>query len=244
MMAVEKTQQDGQCIETPTHHLADELLLDYAAGTLPEAVALFVTAHLTLCPECRARVKRLEALGGGLLETMEPTAAESGSFDALMARIEAGEPDICANDTRSASEETSETSETSEKTPPSLPRALQHYVGGDVEAINWQPIGLGVAIADLVIDRSGLRAFMLKVPGGRKVPKHTHCGNEYVMVLEGAFNDEFGHFGRGDIEIADGEVEHQPIAEPGTDCICLAVTDAPLRITGPFGWLFNRMSKL
>ena len=36
-------------------------------------------------------------------------------------------------------------------------------------------------------------------------------------------------YARGDVEIADGDLEHVPVAEPGEDCICLAATDAPLR---------------
>jgi putative transcriptional regulator len=31
------------------------------------------------------------------------------------------------------------------------------------------------------------------------------------------------------VECADEAVEHTPIAEAGEDCICLAVTDAPLK---------------
>ncbi|MEQ9124613.1 MAG: transcriptional regulator, partial [Alphaproteobacteria bacterium] len=34
---------------------------------------------------------------------------------------------------------------------------------------------------------------------------------------------------RGDLQEADATLQHQPHATPGEDCICLAVTDAPLR---------------
>jgi putative transcriptional regulator len=50
-----------------------------------------------------------------------------------------------------------------------------------------------------------------------------------TLVLQGAFADEVDRFGRGDIEIANEDLNHQPIAEMGEDCICLAATDAPLR---------------
>jgi putative transcriptional regulator len=30
-----------------------------------------------------------------------------------------------------------------------------------------------------------------------------------------------------------------PTADDDGDCVCLAVTDAPLRLTGPIGRLFN-----
>ena len=57
-------------------------------------------------------------------------------------------------------------------------------------------------------------------------------GMELTLVLQGAFADENDRFGRGDIEIADEEMEHTPVALTGEDCICLAATDAPLRFRG------------
>ena len=50
-----------------------------------------------------------------------------------------------------------------------------------------------------------------------------------TMVLQGAYRDELDRFGRGDVEIADQDLTHTPVAEAGLDCICLAATDAPLR---------------
>jgi putative transcriptional regulator len=50
-----------------------------------------------------------------------------------------------------------------------------------------------------------------------------------TMVLQGAFSDDDDRFARGDVEMADEDLNHTPVAEPGTDCICLAVTDAPLK---------------
>jgi len=50
--------------------------------------------------------------------------------------------------------------------------------------------------------------------------------------LKGAFRDEDGVFARGDIEVADQEVDHTPVAEPGEDCICLVATDARLKFEG------------
>ncbi|MEL7131794.1 MAG: transcriptional regulator, partial [Pseudomonadota bacterium] len=51
-----------------THHLTDEFLMAYAAGTLPEAFNLMVATHVSLCDECRAVVESYNALGGEVLE--------------------------------------------------------------------------------------------------------------------------------------------------------------------------------
>ena len=48
-------------------------------------------------------------------------------------------------------------------------------------------------------------------------------------MLSGAFRDGEALFARGDIEDADEDLQHVPTATADADCICLAVTDAPLR---------------
>jgi putative transcriptional regulator len=70
---------------------------------------------------------------------------------------------------------------------------------------------------------------LLYIPAGTAVPDHGHRGMELTLVLQGAFVDETDRFGPGDIEIADEDLNHTPIADIGEDCICLAATDAPLR---------------
>ena len=37
------------------HHLTDDLLLAYAAGSLNEGWSLAIATHLSLCPDCRRR---------------------------------------------------------------------------------------------------------------------------------------------------------------------------------------------
>jgi putative transcriptional regulator len=83
----------------------------------------------------------------------------------------------------------------------------------------------------LYSDENGT-ARLLKIPAGRSMPEHSHNGTEMTLVLKGAFRDEDGVFARGDIEVADTNVSHQPVAEPGEDCICLVATDARLKFQG------------
>jgi len=62
-----------------------------------------------------------------------------------------------------------------------------------------------------------------------------------TLVLQGAFRDQTALFAAGDVEVANEDLNHTPVAEIGEDCICLAATDAPLlfnawipRIAQPF----------
>ena len=199
------------------HHLSDQLLMAYAAGSLPEAFSLVVATHVSLCDECRARAEAYEAIGGAVLEA-ETAPMSDASLEACLARLDAPAPAPKAVNGKAQ------------------PRGmfsspLAQYVGGDLEAIRWKPIGMGVRQAILPTSK-GASARLLYIPAGQAVPDHGHRGLELTLVLQGAFRDDKDRFGPGDVEIADEADQHTPVAEAGCDCICLAATDAPLRFRG------------
>jgi putative transcriptional regulator len=201
------------------HHLNDAMLMGYSAGTLPEAFNLMVAAHLSLCDECRARSESFDAVGGEILdhtEVHDVAPLRGSSFEATMALIEGGPVDEPA---------------APEMPDAVLPKPLRDYVGGDIEAIRWKSIGMGVKQAILPTSKSAT-ARLLLIPAGMAMPDHGHHGTEMTMVLKGAFQDEDGYFARGDVEIADSDLHHTPVADIHEDCICLAVTDAPLQFDG------------
>lgn len=202
------------------HHLSESLLQDYALGRLPEAFSLIAATHLSLCDACRAELMTLEALGGAVLETAPEEGAEMAgdALDRALARIGGQEALPPRRPARQGPR------------PARLPDPLRAYVGGDLDAVRWKTLGMGVRQAILPTSRRA-SARLLYIPAGRAVPDHGHRGRELTLVLQGAFRDEIDRFGPGDIEIADAALEHQPVAEGGADCICLAVTDAPLRFS-------------
>ena len=75
-------------------------------------------------------------------------------------------------------------------------------------------------------------------------PRHTHEGVELTLVLKGGFHDAHGHYRCGDVEGADKDVDHRPVADDDEDCLCLAVTDALLQLTSPLGRLINPFVKI
>lgn len=193
-----------------THHLTDQLLMAYAAGNLPEAFSLVVATHVSMCDECRARMGGFDAVGGAVLDQTPAAEMSQGSLEATLARIKGAAP----------------TPAPKPRPRGLFPAPLQDYVGGDVDAVKWRGIGVRQSILPTA---PGARVRLLYIPAGEAVPDHGHNGLELTLVLQGAFRDEDGRFGPGDVEVASDDLEHTPIAEPGEDCICLAATDAPLR---------------
>ena len=200
------------------YHLTDELLLGYATGNLPEAFSLVVATHISLCDECRARLASFEEIGGALLDEDESVAVSDDALAATLELISGAPKDPIKVRNSTASGDV-------------FPAPLQDYVGGDLSSVQWRPIAGGVKQAMLKTSRDAT-VRLLSIPGGAAMPDHGHRGTELTLVLQGAFHDEDERFGRGDIEVANEDLHHTPIAEEGTDCICLAATDAPLRFRG------------
>ncbi len=175
-----------------------------------------VATHVSLCDDCRAQMEACEALGGVVLEK-ETADLSSQALDRALAALDHAAPARVPAPRHAAC--------------PVLPQPLLAYVGGGVNKVKWRSIGMGVK-QSILKTGPGASARLLYIPAGASVPEHTHRGMELTMVLQGAFSDEIDRFTRGDVETADTDVAHTPVADPGEDCICLAVADAPLKFNG------------
>lgn len=202
------------------HHISDDFLIDYASGSLSEGWSLAVASHLALCPECRQRLYTMEGAAGALLDK----AGESASEDDAWARFKARTIDIKVEEIKPAAVTTA-------KSKAVLPEPLRSYLGGDLGELKWRALGRGAY--QILIDTKDpeTQVRLLRIPAGKPVPEHTHEGRELTLVLAGSFRDGDDLFARGDIEEADGDLLHTPTATDGEDCICLAVTEAPLKFS-------------
>ncbi|WP_181707098.1 ChrR family anti-sigma-E factor [Chthonobacter rhizosphaerae] len=200
------------------------LLAGYAAGALPAPLSVMVEAHLELSPINRRFVADMEALSGQGLETIEPMMVSNR--DARLAAIFNMGPVFAAS-----------------IVPPKpdrarLPASIRRFAGGDADTLPWRTILPGVKEVKLG-EFDGLKPSLFWIRAGTAMPAHTHEGGEATLVLEGGFSDILGSYGVGDISITDSTVDHKPVADDDGDCIGFAVTDAPLRLTGRIGRLFN-----
>ena len=114
-------------------------------------------------------------------------------------------------------------------TPVRLPDPLRTYLGGDLDELKWRRFGTQAYRIAIKTADPETRVQLMRFPSGMVVPRHGHGEAELTLVLAEAFVDGGEVFERGDVQEADENVEHTPVAGPGEGCICLAVTDAPLR---------------
>ena len=205
---------------TVQHHPADDLLVSYAAGSLGESWSLAIAAHLAFCPRCRQSANYAEEIGGVLLDEVEPASVAPNALDQVFASIytPVGDDKIDRLEVEEKEEAIS-----------CLPLSIQHYVGNDIENIPWQRLGNDGFQYLIETNDQNVQARLLRIKADRPVPSHGHNGRELTLVLAGNFEDEISRFGVGDLQDVGESTVHKPVAGVNEDCICLAVTDAPLR---------------
>ena len=198
----------------------DALLAAFSAGTLTPAMHALIASHLAMSRRNRGFVAVLDHIQGGQLD--KSAAMPLPNRDARLAAIFNREPAGMAP----------------ARPEGFFPAPLRQFIGRDLAVIKWRTRLPGLREHRIASEAQG-EASLYWIKGGRKMPFHTHAGSEATLVLQGAFHDASGYYQRGDVAVADADVDHQPVADG--DCLCFAVTDAPLRLTGPLGRIVERL---
>jgi len=193
------------------HHPDDELMLRYAAGTLDTAHRLVVASHAERCAHCRARAVLLDAVGGVLMDQIEPAAVSDMAWERTMA-------DISLPVASSAPERRHVAARPDLPDGATWPRSLDGCL-----ISRWHWLGPGMRWSRVTVpDDKAANVFLLRIGAGKMLPVHTHSDSELVQVLHGEFHDGRALFAEGDFDEADGSILHQPVVQPGGECICLA----------------------
>ena len=114
-----------------------------------------------------------------------------------------------------------------------LPEPIARQYGLTFDSIPWKRLAPGVWHHRLPLSpgvKGDLR--LLKIVAGRQMPEHGHGGEELTLVLEGAYADDSGQYCRGDVQDVDDEIEHRPVADRNTGCICLIASERPAKFKG------------
>jgi putative transcriptional regulator len=211
------------------HHPDNNLLAEYAAGTLDTAQAVVISAHLHFCTKCQHEVQRLEQIGGAMIEDLIPQPLPEKSFDELMKAIEQRE---CIS---------SEQGQETVRAPSPLPHVVNKLMGQN--NLKWHKTG-PLKTAPLTLGQEKHEISFQQIKAGAKVPEHDHRGIEMTVVLKGSFSDKNGIYQAGDfVTKQPGEI-HQPVSARNEDCLCLTVQQAPVKLTNFWGRLLNPFLRL
>lgn len=199
--------------------LSEEWLLSYAAGALTEGHSVMVASHLAYHEDLQQSVADAEAIGGALLDGLEPGNVSGDMLDRILQKLdESPVPELPTVNGSSGI----------------APQPLRDYLGCDIEKLNWRLMGPGMHNARLWTGPNDERLWLLRARGGVTVPEHGHNGDEWTLVLKGAYTAAEQHFSVGDLESADEEVIHQPAIDEDEECICLVMTTGLIRFKSPF----------
>lgn len=205
-----------------THHLSDEVLLDYTNGSLTLSMETLVACHLTVCPLCRKRSKLSDDVGGHLLTQQEPTATKISAADLL--KRSRSLPSISV---------TKKVKEIGDQT---VPRPLGRLLPAPLEKLSWKAVAPGVKKFALNDQPRREGAFnLLRLEPGTALLEHSHNERELTYVVRGSYHDELGTFKAGDIADLDDEIEHRPVVGDEEICYALIATDAPVKYSSVFG---------
>lgn len=208
-----------------THRPSEETMAAFAAGTLDEGLSLVVAAHVATNPRSAADYRDLVAIGGAMLEDIEPVEMASASRDDVLSRIDAT-PASLAPVSASGRE-------------PGLPAVLAPYRLG-----RWMPVGRGVALRRVEVPGAEARVFMLRAKPGIWLPAHHHTGNEWTTILDGAYEHEHGRYAAGDFDEADEAHAHTPRVDPELGCTCIVALTGKVVFEGWLGRMLQPLVRL
>lgn len=208
------------------YHPDIDFLLKYSSGQLEPALSVAIGVHLQDCESCREKVSQLEDVGGQTLESVTEESVSDEFFNKLLADVE----ELPIEQNISPFEECA----VAEMDRP----FVQQLSERNYENLQWEKVTKNISKATVAMNDPRFQVELLKFAPRAKIPKHTHSGSEYTLVLEGDFSDKDGTYRTGEFIVNDSSVEHQPLAGD-EGCVCLAITDAPLKFTGTFGPIIN-----
>lgn len=212
------------------------LLTDYLEGALPLLRRIQVSAHLAMCPPCRAFLDSLrqvpQRLGRVLAPEPAPRPALEGALGAALARIRAGEsrdlahpgadlfaleylrPLLSAHLGHCAA-----CSGAHPEVPPARPGGTDP-LGPELRrqlppesAWRWRRLGLGGSrVAELGPSPAGT-LYLLHLPPGVRFPHHGHKAAEHAVLLQGHLQDGSESLGPGSFKTYAPGQDHAPEAK-------------------------------
>ena len=208
--------------------LDEDAITDYALGTLSPAKHVMLACQSEISEDVAERVAFQEEIAASLIENGDGEALSPLFMGNALAALPPQE-----GASSSASEQDG-----------LAPKSLRNMLGHGLKDMKWKSLVPGVAVHDILGNRktvNGDRLYLLKAKGGMRMPDHSHTGEEWTLILTGSYTVGEKRFTRGDMHIEGEDELHAPHIDEGEDCICLVMTQGPLKMQG---WLPKVVQKV
>ena len=194
------------------YHPSNDLLIEFSAGKLPNALGIMVASHIENCAECQKKTNIFASIGGELINDIHQTDVNEALFGNILSQLDKDPEIIIPRPSYKG-----------------IPRPLSRFMSGPLENIKWRGYARSLKEYNLPISDNQYNAKLYKISAGKKLPEHTHKGNEYTLVLSGKFSDNAGCYDIGDFIATDNAITHQPKAWTNS---CLLYTSPSPRDRG------------
>ena len=192
----------------------NELIFGYSSGNLGEAKSLFTSMYLYLNSIAAKKASIFDNILAQNFNELEGIALKTLKYTDCIKNNE---------------------SKNQNKSLPSNPLSS---IVGDLNQIDWKTVYKGFKEFKISLnDNDSVK--LIKMDPGTSVPLHSHNGKEYILVLDGSFCDEYGEYNKGDMQINDQQIKHNPTACKSSGCVCLSITENDVVFFGKFGSALN-----
>jgi len=207
----------------------------FSAGNCEPAMALMISAHVDMCPQCQSDCIEIQAqLAKDMFTVQAVNTPLDDEYLGMLSQI---------TDLPIAKTKINEISNSSIELDGKffeLPRALRRHAKNTG---NWSRLVGKLWQAPVDLGDIGKANFMYMEKGGR-VPEHTHKGTEMTLVIDGQYSDGVAEYDCGDFTLLNNQHKHLPHSEADDGCLVFTIVDKPLHFTAGIARLLNPFSHL
>jgi predicted ChrR family anti-sigma factor len=209
------------------HPDAERLAL-HAAGQLRPVERAVIETHLAFCRSCVDQLRELLGPGGRWLEELAGAPVAAATWDRLERRLDRPPLDPASAEFPDAGVRGA-----------FLPAAAVAELDDPMPELAWRTVPTTRArYALLATDaEADIDLVLVGLDPGHRFPKHVHLGNEEVVILAGAYTDEFAHLGPGNYYHYPPGSEHGTLIDAGEPCWTLGLLEHGIMFRGVLGAL-------
>ena len=185
---------------------------------------IYLSPNQYVFPHIIAITLQLEAVGAELFRRLDPDLVVNSTRETVFSKTDDTLPDHCRIGDRPED---------------SFPPVLNKRIKGNFRSLEWRRMTNALSVSQLHTGDVNHECALYQIAAGGRIPEHDHNGTEMTVVIRGGFSDTRGVFHEGDFICWEKGQIHSPTALESEDCICLAVSEAPLRFTG---WRYRWMN--